>query len=182
MKNSVRADRLGDDERRVRAGHHSAVSRHARLRVSADRLERAVRGRASGTTRCGTPSSAATAAQSRLCRSSSWTTPRAGRAADARSSASVVEDGVDEPDTSLARKRVRRPCRGLVDDPREAGLTAVVAELDLHGSSVGGAPRVANGHSRRPRSPNLPQGHSRVPDVTISPSLKRVCVGFGSAV
>ena len=48
----------------------------------------------------------------------------------------LVSDGVDEPDPAVARQDVRGTGRRLVDDPREALGTAVVAEADLHVPSV----------------------------------------------
>ncbi len=88
----------------------------------------------------------------------------------------VVADRIDEPGVPAVRERVRRSRRRLVDDPREARRSPVVAELDTHTFSVG--PRRALPAVRPNLRPNLPQGHSRVPDVTLSDNERRAGAAF----
>ena len=74
------------------SGHHSAASCQpgtSSTRTTSNGLP----GTASGTFRCGTPSRAAIAAQSRLWRSRSWITPAGAPSAAARSIASGTSTG-----------------------------------------------------------------------------------------
>ena len=74
------------------SGHHSASSCQ-RGTLSTGDTSNGLPGTAAGSRRCGTPSRAATAAQSRLWRSSSWITPAGGPSACARSIASGTSTG-----------------------------------------------------------------------------------------
>ena len=87
------------------AGHQSAVSRHRFLRwrgIASNGLP----GNVSGATTCGTPSSWATASQSRLWRSMSWSTAIAFPSSRARASAGSKRTG----STSHTRPSAARAC------------------------------------------------------------------------
>ena len=129
-KNGFVAERLGDDEcSRLRPPERDLLP--APRALDLDHLERRS-GQRPGTTRWGTPSRFAIAAQSRLWRSRSWSTP-AGRPSDAaRSIASGQSTGSTSQTPSAVGERVRRPRHRLLDDPGEPVTTEVVAEADRH--------------------------------------------------
>ena len=103
---SVRAERLGERRASGPRGPPQRGLVPRRLRVRADRLERAVRQRVGDDEVRDAELSPRSAEQSRLCRSSSWTGGR-GPAERRRALERVlIAHGVDEPDPPLVRERV----------------------------------------------------------------------------
>ncbi len=166
----VRADRLGDDERPLGrppecrlapapgALHHDDLEWAVRNRVRNDEVRDAELARDRGTV--------AVVPVEQL--------KNGARLADFAGAGErgLVADRVDEPDAPAGRKRVRRPGRGLVDEPREAGCAAVVAEADAHHERLRG--RLPSGLN----APNRPQGHPDVPGVTVAVISSPVCADF----
>ena len=127
----VRPDRLGDDERP--------------RRLPPERDSRQRRLRRTGSPRMGCRSrhrgrrGAGRRARLRLRHSRGCAGPGAARRPPASELArprqrGLESNGVDEPDTAVGGERVRGSRRRLVDDPREALRSALVAEAHIHAS------------------------------------------------
>src|SRR5918994_5100484 len=117
-------------------GHHSAASCQpgtSSTRITSNGLP----GTSRGTFRCGTPSRAAIAAQSRLWRSRSWTTPAGGPSAAARSIASASSTGSTSqtPSSPASAWPVRvRASSGEQEKP-EGNVSKVVIRNGAEGGS-----------------------------------------------
>ena len=82
---------------------------------------------------------------------------------------------VDEPDAPFGGESMRRPRRRLVDDPGEAVGAALVAEANVHRTSV-----CARGLAPPASAPTSPRGTPGVPGFRLSREPLQECAGFVS--
>ena len=106
-------------------GSQSATSRHQRLSPHRQGLEGRVAERLPGARRARRRAGVAQSAQSRSCRSSSWSTPAGGPSARIRSSSPGAVDRVDQPDAAVDEQRVRGARRRAFLDPAEPSSALV---------------------------------------------------------